>query len=238
MRLKKRLVMPLTMTLFVVNTWVSAATPVFDAASVAASAKQWARELQQWQDTATHYTRQVDAYKAQLASATGQRDIGSFVSQARGLTFDLKALQKNGQSLNSLLNSDGAMSPELDTLYSKYSMFDTCNGSQSPATAGTCRQMVVNRALALEESEGVQRKINDTLKDVSQLSSRIENAKDVKETQDLANAMTLKTVQLNALTTQWEMNVKQAEMRDNLLKDKQQKNFRKRQAEAAIPTFH
>lgn len=209
---------------------------VFDPTAKLENAEQWAKELRQWENTAKHYTSQIDAYKAQLATATGLRDIGSFVNQAKGLTADLKNLQKNGVSLNGLLNS-GGMSGELDSIYSKYSMFDTCDqGSQSYVE--TCKQAVVNKAIALEDSEVVQQKITDTLNDVSQLSLRLESAADSKESQDLANTLSLKTVQLNALTTQWEMNAKQAEMRDRMLKDKQLKAFRKQQSEASIPTFH
>ncbi|AJJ53063.1 type IV secretion system s family protein (plasmid) [Yersinia pseudotuberculosis IP 32953] len=211
---------------------------VFDPTAKLENAEQWAKELRQWENTAKHYTSQIDAYKAQLATATGLRDIGSFVNQAKGLTADLKNLQKNGTSLNSLLSSGGSMSGELEQLYSKYSMFDICNDNESAPFINTCKQTVVNKAIALEESEAVQQKITETLNDVSQLSLRLENATDSKESQDLANTLSLKTVQLNTLTTQWEMNAKQSEMRDKLLIDKQQKAFSKQQSEAPIPTFH
>lgn len=236
--LKKRLTLLLALTLWGANAPVFAAgISVFDLTAKLENAQQWAKELNQWKETARHYTSQIDAYKAQLATATGLRDIGSFVNQAKGLTSDLKNMQKNGISLNNLLNS-GGISSELDSIYSKYSMFDTCNDKGSASYIDTCKQTVVNKAVALEESGAVQKKISRTLDDVSNLSYRIENAKDAKEAQDLANTLSLKTVQLNALTTQWEMNVKQAEMRDSLLKDKQQKAFRKQQSEAKIPTFY
>ncbi|MEY4474684.1 MAG: hypothetical protein RL248_451 [Pseudomonadota bacterium] len=236
--LKKRLTLLLALTLWGVNASVFAAgISVFDLTAKLENAQQWAKELNQWKETARHYTSQIDAYKAQLATATGLRDIGSFVNQAKGLTSDLKNMQKNGISLNNLLNS-GGISGELDSIYSKYSMFDTCNDKGSASYIDTCKQTVVNKAVALEESGAVQKKISRTLDDVSNLSYRIENAKDAKEAQDLANTLSLKTVQLNALTTQWEMNVKQAEMRDSLLKDKQKKAFRKQQSEAKIPTFY
>lgn len=238
MLLKNRISLLLVFTLWGANVPAFASgILVFDAASEASNIQQWAKEFKQWQETAQHYSSQMNAYKDQLATATGLRDVGNFVNQAKGLTADLKNLQKNGISLNSLLNS-GGMSSELNSIYSKYSMFDTCNKGQSSAYVETCKQRVVNKAVALEESEGVQQKINDTLSDVSQLSYRIENAKDSKESQDLANSLTLRTVQLNALTTQWEMSVKQSEMRDNLLNDKQQKAYRQRQSEATVPTFH
>ncbi|HFO2534885.1 TPA: type IV secretion system protein [Yersinia enterocolitica] len=236
--LKKRLTLLLALSLWGANAPVFAGgILVFDATQQLENAQQWAKELNQWKETAQHYTSQIDAYKAQLATATGLRDIGSFVQQAKGLTSDLKNLQKNGLSLNSVLNS-GGMSGELESIYSKYSMFDTCHDSGSASYVETCKQTVVNKAVALEDSEVVQQKISSTLDDVSNLSYRIENAKDAKEAQDLANTLSLKTVQLNALTTQWEMNVKQAEMRDSMLKDKQLKAFRKQQSEASIPTFN
>lgn len=236
--LKKRFALVLALTVWGANAPVFAAgILVFDATAKLENAQQWVKELNQWKETAKHYTSQIDAYKAQLATATGLRDIGNFVNQAKGLTSDLKNLQKNGVSLNSVLNS-GAMSGELESIYSKYSMFDICDENQSQSFVDTCKQTVVNKAVALEDSEAVQKKISTTLDDVSNLSYRIENAQDAKEAQDLANTLSLKTVQLNALTAQWEMNAKQADMRDSLLKDKQQKAFRKQQLEAPIPQFH
>ncbi|CAI6214866.1 Type IV secretion system VirB5 component [Escherichia coli] len=67
------------------------------------------------------------------------------------------------------------------------------------------------------------RKKFDTLSDISNLASRIENAKDSKESQDLANVVSARSIQLNALTTQWEMSVKQSEMRNQLLAEQRRK---------------
>jgi type IV secretion system protein VirB5 len=93
--LKKRLALLLALTLSGANAPVFAAGILtFDAAAELANAQQWAKELNQWKETAQHYSSQMDAYKAQLATATGLRDIGSFVNQAKGLTSDLKNLQK------------------------------------------------------------------------------------------------------------------------------------------------
>ena len=46
---------------------------------------QWAQELKRWMETARHYQSQIQAYKDQLATATGVRDIADFVDQAKGL---------------------------------------------------------------------------------------------------------------------------------------------------------
>ena len=52
---------------------------------------QWAQELKRWMETARHYQSQIQAYKDQLATATGVRDIADFVDQAKGLKADLES---------------------------------------------------------------------------------------------------------------------------------------------------
>lgn len=69
------------------------------------------------------------------------------------------------------------------------------------------------------------------------MTDRIAYAKDSKESQDLANAVQAKSIQLNSLTHQWEMNIKAAEQRDKLLEQKKRKAFKKQQYNAPIPHF-
>jgi type IV secretion system protein VirB5 len=196
-------------------------------------------DAQNWLKTVEQYKAQLTAYKAQLATATGVRNVQDFLSEAKGLSNDLKNLQKNGISLNDLLaNPNGSYNSALNGLYSKYTVFDTCYAAATEAVANTCKQMVINKAAAMEDTTAVQNNINRTVSDISALVSRVELSRDAKESQDLANTITSKSVQLNALTTQWEMSVKQSELRDSLLKDKQQKAFRERQSKGAIPTFN
>ncbi|MCI4005051.1 type IV secretion system protein, partial [Dickeya dianthicola] len=80
----------------------------------------------------------------------------------------------------------------------------------------------------------VQDRITSTLNDIADLSDRIANAKDSKESQDLANAVAAKSVQLNALTSQWEMSVRQTEQRATLLEQQKQKAFEQQQLTAPV----
>ncbi|EBN2844101.1 type IV secretion system protein VirB5, partial [Salmonella enterica] len=52
---------------------------VFDATARLENVYQWQKEAKQWMETAQHYKDQIRAYKDQLATATGVRDIASFV---------------------------------------------------------------------------------------------------------------------------------------------------------------
>ena len=113
-------------------------------------------------------------------------------------------------------------------------MFDTRDATQTQSYADTCKQIVINRAVAVEDTTAVQEKINSTVSDISTLVSRIEMSQDAKESQDLANTITSKSVQLNALTTQWEMSVKQSELRDQMLTSQRQKAGQQQQLNAPV----
>lgn len=215
---------------------VSAGIPVFDAVQNTESINQWMQKLQQWEDTVTHYKSELDAYKKQLATATGVRDIQGFLSDARNLKADIDNLRKNGISLDDLLTlQSGSYSSELQSLYNKYKSFDVCNQSSSSQDyLNSCKQIILNQAMAIENTTDVENRLNSTLSDIADLSDRISNAQDSKESQDLANAIAAKSVQLNALTDQWEMSVRQAEQRTILLEQQRQKAFEQQQLTAPV----
>lgn len=230
----------LALSLFISAPSISAGIPVFDAVQNAESITQWTEKLKQWEETVTHYKSELNAYKQQLATATGVRDIQDFLSDARSLKTDIDALRKNGISLNDLLtNQNGSYSSELQNLYNKYKSFDVCNqSSTSQSYLTNCKQIVLNQAVSIENTSDVENRINSTLSDISDLSDRITNAQDSKESQDLANAVATKSVQLNALTSQWEMSIKQSEQRAALLAQQRQKAFNEQQLAAPVPDFN
>ncbi|AHJ75585.1 type IV secretion system protein [Kosakonia sacchari] len=230
----------LALSLFFSTQAMSAGIPVFDAVGNAESIKQWIEELQQWKETVTHYKSQLDAYKKQLATATGVRDVQNFLQDAKSLKNDIDDLRKNGISLDDLLtNTSGSYSSELQHLYNKYKNFDICNqGNSSQRYLESCKQIVLNQAISIENTNDVQDKINSTLNDIEGLADRIANAKDAKESQDLANTVAAKSVQLNVLTSQWEMSVKQAEQRSALLTQQRQKAFNEQQLTAPVSDFN
>lgn len=197
----------------------------------------WLEEAQRWMETAQHYKDQIQAYKDQLATQTGLRDIVGLVNQGRSLKSDILNLQKEGISLNDLLTSDNAPTGALDSLYSKYKDFDVCDAKQAAAYINICKQETVNKAWTLEQTADVQQKVSDALDEISSLTDRVASSQDAKESQDLANTIQMKQVQLNVLTSQWEMNVKAAEQRDKLLEQKRRTAFKAQQLNAPVPQY-
>lgn len=198
---------------------------------------EWLKEAQRWMDTAQHYKSQIQAYKDQLATQTGLRDVVGLVNQTKGLKSDIMNLQKQGISMNDLLTSGSAPSGALDSLYSKYKDFDVCDAKQAAAYINICKQETVNKAWTLEQTADVQQKVSDALDEISSLTDRVANSQDAKESQDLANTIQMKQVQLNVLTTQWEMNVKASEQREKLFAQKRRSEFHQQQANAPEPSF-
>lgn len=216
----------------------SAGIPVVDAVGNAQELAHWTEKLKQWTETVQHYKSQLQAYKDQLATSTGIRDIQGLVSQGKSLKNDIISLQKQGINLDSLLTSSSAPSGTLDTLYKKFKDFDICDEKQAESYINICKQETVNKAWAIEQTADVQDKISDALNDISDLTDRMANAKDIKESQDLANAIQAKSIQLNILSQQWEINMKSSEQRDKLLAEKRRKAFRESQITAPVPQFN
>lgn len=216
-----------------------AGIPVFDEVANINNIQQWTEKVQQWQQTVVHYKDQLNAYKEQLATATGIRDVQAYLSQARSLANDIKNLKSRGISLNDLLtNTGGTYANELNTLYNKYRAFDSCPDNASEAYQNSCKQMLLNQAVAIEDTTDIQERIDDTLSDIADLASRIQYSQDIKESQDLANVVNARSIQLNALTTQWEMSVKQTELRNELLAEQRNKAKAEQKKTAPIPDLN
>lgn len=204
---------------------------VFDATAKLENFQQWQKEAKQWLETAQHYKDQIQAYKEHMLAISGVRDVEAFVDQAKSLKSDLEKFRKPGQALNDLLLSGGA-SGQFDALYNKYKIFDTCNAEQSKSYAEVCKQEVINKAVQIEQTDEIQKQVTETLGDINTLSRRVSLSKDPKESQDLANSIQLKSVMLNTLTTQWEMSVKAAEKREQLLQEERVKRWNQQQLNA------
>lgn len=212
-----------------------AGIPVVDAIGNAQEMAHWLEKVKQWEDTVIHYDREINAYKNQLATATGIRNVQLFLRQAKNLAKDIEQLQERGISLNDLLTTtNGSYTSELNNLYGKYKVFDSCAENAKGNYQDACKKMVINQAVAIEETTAIQKQITDTVSDISDLSNRISESTDSKESQDLANVVTAKSVQLNALTSQWEMSVKQTELRNQMLANQRQKAFQEQQLNAPV----
>lgn len=231
-------IIALCLALFTGSAFAVVGIPVADNPAAAVRVVEWAELLKQWGVTAKQYKDELSAYKDQLETATGTRNIGGFMSDIRNLKGQLEGFNSRSITLNDMLStSGGGLSSDVERIFNKYKLFELCKG-QSVATMNGCKENIVNKAATLDAAETINKQLQTKMNDASVLAERAEKSKDSKESQDLANAIGVKNMEISALQTQWNIYTQQNQAREKLLDDKRKAAFRNQQRNAPVPTFN
>lgn len=231
-------IIALCLVLFTGSAFAVLGIPVADNPAAAVRVVEWTTLLKQWGETAGHYKSEITAYKDQLATATGARNIGGFMSEIKNLKGQLSGYSKSSISLNDMLFSNGGgLNSDAERIFNKYKLFEVCKG-QSEVTMNGCKEKIVNKAATLDTAETISQQLQTKMNDSAVLAERAEKSKDSKESQDLANAIGVKNMEISALQTQWSIYTQQSQAREKLLEDKARAAFQKQQMNAPVPTFN
>lgn len=193
-QVKKILLMSLLANSLVFATGI----PVVDGAAISDRAMQraeqaatWAKEATRWQETVAHYQKQLQAYSDQLQSQTGIKDSVSALKSFKQIYSDFGRAFKNIQDFNDVVlkNPESFLTGKIGDTYKKYTLFDRCATMQDAQTKSLC---MVDMLTYVAEEQSIQdhqanlSQINDT---ITQLDTKLRNSKDIKESQDIANAL-------------------------------------------------
>lgn len=202
-------------------------------------AQDWGQKIKEWTDTAAHYKSQIQAYKDQLATATGVRNIASFTNELSNLQSELTNIYKQGDSYISSFTNDptGSLSSEAQSLFKKYGAFDMCN-TVSDKNNSVCKARIVATAANIEQGNVINKQLSNSMSQIQTLSSRIESSKDVKESQDLANALQAQSLKMQAIKMQYDVWESKNKSDAEMLKEQQRAEFRKAQLESPITQFN
>lgn len=233
---KKLIALSMAATLFAGNA--SAVIPVTDGASIAQMAAQWTEKLQQWQQTIKYYQDTVQTSKSQLAATTGVRQISGLVSQLQSVKNEMQSIYKKGDSFISdyVNNPTGALSSEAESVFNKYQAFGECS-TGSDAAIRLCKAKVVSTAAQVEMADSINEQIAQASDDFATLSTRLENATDTKESQDLANTMQAKVAQMQALQLQMQNVTARQTAQKERIAELQHAQFRQSQQSYDGPNF-
>lgn len=195
-----------TAMLFAPVAGIAGGIPVIDGAAAGQrqitmlqTMQQWAKEAKQWTETVSHYKNELKAYADQLASQTGIRDVQAFIGEAHSLYNDINDLKSEFTPiLNLVSGGKGALSENAKSLFEKYNLFDRCKNLQASEIV-SCEANIVSTVESMSFLDTFESNVNSKLKAIDKLANRMAKSKDVKESQDLKNAM---DVQLAALQTQ------------------------------------
>ena len=210
---------------------VQAGIPVVDPAaagqrqmSMLQTVQQWAKEAKQWTDTVSHYKNELKAYADQLASQTGIRDVQAFIGEAHSLYGEINGLKSEFTPVIDLVSGGkNALSANAKSLFEKYNLFDRCkNLRQGEITS--CEANIVSTVESMSFLDSFESNVNSKLKTIDKLAKRMTKSEDVKESQDLKNAMDVQLAALQSQKVHWDLfNARQAEYRR--LMNEQQKQL-------------
>lgn len=209
---------------------------VFDPKSFAQSVKQWNTTMQQWKETVKHYTAQKKMFQDQLSSLTGMRDLGNLEQELKSLKSELSGISKNREMLNKQLGSSNPQQQqETDALLNKYQMFNICSEQGSKRLDNICKEEIINKVATIEVGDKIRAQTVRKMDEVAKLARKAQSSKDVKESQDLTNAIALKDLEIQELKNQWDSFVDESNLREKLIEKKRYEAFREHQRNAQAP---
>ena len=192
--------------------------------SMLQTVQQWAKEAKQWTETVSHYKNELKAYADQLASQTGIRDVQAFIGEAHSLYGEINGLKSEFTPVIDLVSGGkNALSANAKSLFEKYNLFDRCkNLRQGEITS--CEANIVSTVESMSFLDSFESNVNSKLKAIDKLANRMAKSNDVKESQDLKNAMDVQLAALQSQKVQLDLfNARQTEYRR--LMNEQQKQL-------------
>lgn len=234
--MKKGLIILLTLIPFVSQ---GGGIPVHDVIADLKRVEEWSEKLKQWSETVEHYQSQIDAYKKQLATATGVRQIEEFTGALNNMKGELEKIYQEGDSFvaDFTKNPTGKLSSQATSLFKKYGAFDMCKSGIDTAD-NLCKAKVVSNAASIEQGNKINKALVSSMNQIDNLSRRIANAKDSKESQDLANALQAQSLKVQAIKMQYDVWLNKNQADESMFNKQQMAEYNKRQLNAPIPQFN
>lgn len=202
------------------------------------TASHYSKEIGHWQDQISHFKQQSGLLKNQLSSITGLRDIGDLEGELKSLIQELKSIEKHRELLNGLLRSSNSTDNEhANAILDKYQMFNICKEKGNKKLDNICKEQILNKAGTIEAGEEIRKRTERKIIETSKIAVKIKNTKDIKESQDLANAIALKDIEIKQLKNQWDSFVDESELRERLIEEKRREAFHEHQRNAPLPNI-
>ncbi|MCG3667484.1 type IV secretion system protein [Aliarcobacter butzleri] len=202
------------------NFMFSAGIPVIDAVSNAQALAQniktiaeWAKEAERWVDTTKHFSSQLTAYENELLSKTGIRDSVSFVKDLNKLQEYSKVYGDDYLELGvALTNKNSVIGRKANQLFDKYNIFDECkNEIYKDWEKEACQNKLTREVETIATVQETKKIVDKSSQNLENLSKKVSNTQDIKESQDIANAINMEIAQMQIVQMKMDMLSKQNE---------------------------
>ncbi len=199
---------------------------------------QWAEQASRWAKEVDHYNSQLNAYQEQLMSATQIRDSVQFVKDISDFYNFAKNYSDDYMSLTTdILNSNTPIGIEAKALFKKYNLFDDCEGDYlSKDEKRICENKMVRRTNEIVYYQKYNNTLNVLADDLVDLAYKLSNSQDIKESQDIGNAIQLKKAQIDLAKTKAELIIAQNQRLD-MIEKKQKEQLIKQSMKKSLNTI-
>ena len=175
----------------------SAGIPVIDAVSNATmisqnvkQAAEWLKEASRWAETVAHHSKQLEFYKDELNSLTGVKSSVSSLNDLRQIYSDYGRAYSSMKDFNdNLLSNPESFIDKLGDSYKKYTIFDNCALIQDEQRKKFCMIDMLTYAKQEQDINEAQEQFSQISRNLNDLETRLRQSKDIKESQDIANAI-------------------------------------------------
>ncbi|MCG3695413.1 type IV secretion system protein [Aliarcobacter butzleri] len=217
-----------------INSMFASGIPVVDVVSnVQAMAQnikeiaEWATVAERWIDTTKHYSSQLTAYENELLSKTGIRDSVSFVKDLNRLQEYSKAYGDDYLDLaKAMANPNSRIGNLSKSLFEKYNVFDRCENELFTSwQKENCKSKLQREVTQIATVKESNKMVNKSAENLENISKKISNTQDIKESQDIANAINMELAQLQVVNMRMEMLAKQNEAQEKAEEEQKQRHF-------------
>lgn len=189
---------------------------------------EWVEQASRWAEEITHYQSQLDAYNTELLSKTGIRDTVQFMKDVESFYDFAKNYKDDYLSLGTdILNSNTIIGNRAQALYDNYNLFDDCDIDYlTDDEKRICKNKMVRRVHEVAVYQEYSNNLGEISDNLSDLSNKLANSQDIKESQDIANAINMEVAKLELTKSQVElMNAQNARL--DKIEEKQEEQLLK-----------
>jgi len=210
--------------------------PTVDVGAILQSVAHYKELALRWKSTLNQYKNELKAYEDELTSKTGTRDSVQFLKDLKRAQDYADTFGEDFLSLDVTQESNSKLSQLKKALYDKYKIFDRCEEIplldwQKDACIKEVDRNIQEMAMVQAQNE----KFKKDNEELEALGKKIANSKDTKESQDIANEIALKMIEIQRDANLLQMNFQQNEAQKRALEEQQRQSDLSRLGKA--PTY-
>ena len=192
---------------------------------------EWKETAERWSDTASHYSSQLTAYENELMSKTGIRDSVGFVKDLNRLQQYAKVYGDDYLDLaKAMANPSSNIGNLSRSLFQKYNVFDRCeNQIYKDWQKENCKLNLQREVTQIATVQETKKMVDTSAENLEKLSKRVSSSQDIKDSQDIANAINIEMAQLQVVSMKMDMLEKQ-----NVAQEKAEEEQKLRQYKSTL----